>query len=65
MINVQQALEALTTSGNLDDETLARVEHISRYLERVAEMVPAGMQVGEAVTRDQLQVIWLETAEGA
>jgi len=56
-------IERLITEGLLDDATIARVEHLHRWLSRIAERLPAGAKVGDVFTAQELQVLWHVTAD--
>jgi hypothetical protein len=59
----QYELENLMTKEILDDETLARIGHLGRFLTRIGEMGPADMKVGDVLTEEELQAVWCETAD--
>ena len=61
----QADLEKLATAGMLTDATLARLMHIGRFDGRIAEGMPAHLKVRDLFTEDDLQKIWLETAQDA
>jgi hypothetical protein len=56
-------LERLAEDKKLDDATLARAEHLGRFFGRLGEMGPADTIIGDAITEEELQTIWLETAD--
>jgi hypothetical protein len=58
-------LESLVTKEMLDDETLARIGHLGRFLARIGEMMPANSEVmvRDVLTEEEAQAMWRETAD--
>lgn len=58
-------LENLVTKEMLDDETLARIGHLGRFLARIGEMMPANSEVmvRDVLTEEEAQAMWRETAD--
>jgi hypothetical protein len=64
---VRTKLEALANSGQLNEETLARIGHVGRFYQRVSTACPnPNIKIRDVLTRGELQQFWNETAdEGA
>jgi hypothetical protein len=58
-----EELKQLAEDELLDEQTLERIGHLGRFFQRIAELGPAGMTVGDLVTEDELQAVWRETAD--
>ncbi|MGE5166064.1 MAG: hypothetical protein ACM3Z4_15265 [Hyphomicrobiales bacterium] len=57
-------LNELAENGMLDDETLARAEHLGRFFRRVREACRnPNLKVGDHLSDDEVQRIFDETAE--
>ncbi|HEY6701438.1 MAG TPA: hypothetical protein VI137_11600 [Pseudolabrys sp.] len=60
-------LETLANAGKLNEETLARIGHVSRFYQCVSKACPdPNLKISDVLTGDELQKFWNETAdEGA
>jgi hypothetical protein len=59
-----EELERLATAGLLDDEALARIDHLGRFFARLGElMADEGARVRDVFTEEELQVIFRHTAD--
>jgi hypothetical protein len=60
-----QVVERLATEGLLDHATCLRCIHLGRFFERIGKLgVERGVaKVRDAVTDEEAQVIWRETAD--
>ena len=60
-------LETLANAGKLNEETLARIDHVSRFYQCVSKACPdPNLKISDVLTGDELQKFWNETAdEGA
>src|SRR5262245_52473810 len=57
-----EELKRLATAGLLDDEMLARIDHLGRFFVRLGESVDKSSMVGDVFTEEELQVIFRDTA---
>ena len=56
-------IERLAWAGMLDAATGARLGHIGRFMERVANAMPnPKLKVGDVFTDEELQTFWRERA---
>jgi hypothetical protein len=58
-----EELERLVLANLLDDASRARIAHLSRFLTCLGELVSADTKVGDALTPEEVQAIWRETAD--
>jgi len=60
-------LETLANAGKLNEETLARIGHVSRFYQCVSKACPdPNLKISDVLTGHELQKFWNETAdEGA
>jgi hypothetical protein len=58
----KRAIQDLVATGELDQATLERMEHLGKFYSSVGALAKPHQKIGDVLSEAQLQRIWDETA---